>query len=734
MVKQLRVLLSLVVCLLLSVSALAASRTWTGAVNANWSQPANWSPSGVPQPSDALTFQSGAANRDMTNDLPAGTSIGSMTFSGNPYTLSGNLLTLNGDVSGCTCNANLKLGAAVTFSNVRANGALDVNGQTLTASSMEINGALNGTGVVIVRGAFSGGLTVKGAGNFSGTIQDDAVGGTLQLDGSCSLPNATVALQQIMQFGSAATLGDVTITPSSSGAVTPGPGGILHTKSFAVQDGGFVAFVGVGASSQIDVKGTVTLTGARLLLGGGGLLPGQSVIIIQNDGTDPVAGTFSGLPEGAAVNGSQIAYVSYVGGDGNDVVLTSPAARIITNTVVTQSTSSTPFGAPVTLTATISTQSGTPAGSVTFMVDGVSAGSGGVQNGVATWNVTNLSVGDHTIAAAFHGAGAFIDSTSFSISHAVSHGQTKTEVVATQPGTIFGQPAHFTITVNALSPSLGQPAGSVSVLAGGMPQGTAPLINGIASFETSSLHAGAATITATYSGDTNFGPSTASAIQQNVGKAQTELDVRLLPTVVVGNRSVIGVSVSTVPGSALAPAGSVSISERGVVLAVQPLDTGKADIDLGRLPMGDHLFLVSYTGGNDFEPTSLGVAQSVLAPAVSIYGTRVAEGNAGIKTISLTVSLSAPVTETVRVSYATLDGSAHEPEDYEKTSGVVEFAPGEMSRSIELHIVADTFPEADESFAVVLSDAVNATIDNGAAFVEIVNDDQLPPRHRPVRH
>src|SRR5258708_25538449 len=120
MLNQLRVV-ALLVCLLTSLSLFAAPRTWTGAVNANWSQPANWSPSGVPQPSDALTFQAGAANRDMINDLPAGMAIGSMTFSGDPYTLSGNLLTLNGDVTGCTCNADLKLGAAVTFASVPTN-------------------------------------------------------------------------------------------------------------------------------------------------------------------------------------------------------------------------------------------------------------------------------------------------------------------------------------------------------------------------------------------------------------------------------------------------------------------------------------------------------------------------------------------------------------------------------------------------------------------------------------
>jgi hypothetical protein len=731
MLNRLRVV-ALLVCSLTSVSLFAATRTWTGTVNANWSQPANWSPSGVPQPSDTLTFQAGAANRDMINDLPAGIAIGSMSFGGDPYTLSGNVLTLNGDVSGCVCNVDLKLAAAVTFSLVRLNGALDINGQTLTASLTEIDGALNGTGVVIVRGIFSAGLTVKGAGNFSGTIQDDPSGGTLQLDVSCSLPNATVALQQIMQFTSAATLGDVTITPSSSGVVTPGPGGILHTKSFAVHDGGFVAFVGPGAPSQIDVNGTVTLTGARLLLGGGSLPSGQSAVIIQNDGTDPVAGTFLNLPEGAVVNGPDI-HISYAGGDGNDVVLFSAAAGIITNTVVTQSTSSTPFGAPVTFTATISAQSGTPTGSVTFVVDGVSSASVALQNGVATWNVTTLSVGNHTIASAFHRTGAFIDSTSGGISHAVLHGQTKTEVVAAQPGTIVGQTAHFTVTVNALAPSLGQPSGSVTIFADGVSLGIAPIVNATATFETSALHAGVKSITATYAGDANFAVSTSSAIQQNVGKAQTEVDPRTR-TAFVGESPLITVFVNVTPGASLVPAGSVTLSEGGAVVGAETLGGGVARFFLSPLAVGDHTFVVSYSGDIDFEASSATIVQSVLAPSLSIHGTRVIEGNQGVTTLSLVVSLSTPISQPVRVSFSTVAGSAIEVEDYERASGVIEFAPGELTRSVELHIVADTYPESDETFSVVLSTPVNATIDKSSALVVIANDDPVPPRRRPSRH
>ena len=50
---------------------------------------------------------------------------------------------------------------------------------------------------------------------------------------------------------------------------------------------------------------------------------GETFTIITNDGRDAIGGTFSGLPEGAslAINGLTF-QISYVGGTGNDVVLT----------------------------------------------------------------------------------------------------------------------------------------------------------------------------------------------------------------------------------------------------------------------------------------------------------------------------------------------------------------------------------------------------------------------------
>src|SRR5262249_31483121 len=64
--------------------------------------------------------------------------------------------------------------------------------------------------------------------------------------------------------------------------------------------------------------------------------PNDSFTVIDNRGSNPVNGTFSTLPEGATVWDTNHTYrfrISYVGGDGNDVVLTGlPSAYSVTTT------------------------------------------------------------------------------------------------------------------------------------------------------------------------------------------------------------------------------------------------------------------------------------------------------------------------------------------------------------------------------------------------------------------
>ncbi|MDF1862239.1 MAG: hypothetical protein P1U87_18630 [Verrucomicrobiales bacterium] len=83
---------------------------------------------------------------------------------------------------------------------------------------------------------------------------------------------------------------------------------------------------GTAPGTEYDqiVATSVDLTGSSLVLDAGFVpAPGDEFVLI--DATSPITGTFTSLPEGALLSGGINgipATISYVGGDGNDVVLT----------------------------------------------------------------------------------------------------------------------------------------------------------------------------------------------------------------------------------------------------------------------------------------------------------------------------------------------------------------------------------------------------------------------------
>lgn len=78
----------------------------------------------------------------------------------------------------------------------------------------------------------------------------------------------------------------------------------------------------------IEVDGDVSLNGAKLDLSWLGEATGN-LLLIDNQGSNPVSGTFAGLPEGAELllEGQKL-WITYSGGDGNDVELIIPDSTV----------------------------------------------------------------------------------------------------------------------------------------------------------------------------------------------------------------------------------------------------------------------------------------------------------------------------------------------------------------------------------------------------------------------
>src|ERR1041385_4090847 len=112
------------------------------------------------------------------------------------------------------------------------------------------------------------------------------------------------------------------------------------------------------------------------------------------------------------------------------------------------------------------------------------------------------------------------------------------------------------------------------------------------------------------------------------------------------------------------------------------------------------------------------------APRVSIANVSVVEGNQGQRTVEVMVIIS-EVTNPVTITYTTRNGTASAGSDYEAAKGSLDFADGQMMKKIAVLVKGDVDCEQDETFDIVLSDALGITSGNSIGTVTILNDDCL---------
>jgi hypothetical protein len=115
------------------------------------------------------------------------------------------------------------------------------------------------------------------------------------------------------------------------------------------------------------------------------------------------------------------------------------------------------------------------------------------------------------------------------------------------------------------------------------------------------------------------------------------------------------------------------------------------------------------------------------APAISIADATISEGDEGMKNLTFTVTLSNPADHDVTVSIDTVDGTAREIFDFAGIhSGNLLIPAGMTSTQVTVLVKGDGRYELDETFSVVLTDPVNATLVRDTATGTIQNDDAPP--------
>jgi fibronectin-binding autotransporter adhesin len=172
-----------------------------------------------------------------------------------------------------------------------------------------------------------GTLVMTGASSYTGATTVSS--GTLLVNGSTAAGSA-VTVENGATLGGIGTVGG-SINVASGGTVAPGISpGTLNGGSVAFDSGSNFnlelngATVG-GGYDQLNVTGTVNLGGATLNISLG-FTPsvGAAFTIVDNDESDAITATFAGLAEGTTfLVGATMFQITYQGGDGNDLVLTT---------------------------------------------------------------------------------------------------------------------------------------------------------------------------------------------------------------------------------------------------------------------------------------------------------------------------------------------------------------------------------------------------------------------------
>jgi Bacterial Ig-like domain (group 3)/Beta-propeller repeat len=426
--------------------------------------------------------------------------------------------------------------------------------------------------------------------------------------------------------------------------------------------------IAVDSSGNAYVNGTTnsanfpTMNPLQAALAGGG---DAFVAEINSIGSALAYSTYLGgsggeVGEGIAVDSSGSAFVTgfttstnfptmnplqpvYGGGYSDAYVAKIGSISSATTTTLTRAPNPSVFGQSVTFTATVTSQgSGTPTGTVTF-TDGLTTLCNAVTlvGGVATCAYSALPVGSSIVTATYSGDSNFSGSSA-SLNQTVNQANTALILVSSLNPSGLDSPVTFTATI---TPQYGgQATGTVTFKDGSTALGSGAVSGNAARLTTSGLATGTHSITAVYSGDSNFTGSTSNTLSQVVTKATTT--TTLLSSI---NPSVQGKPVTfTAVVSSLAgtPTGKIKYLNGTTVLATLALTSGSAKYTTSKLPPGSNIMTAVYEGdSNNSGSTSAPVNQFVLAATTTTLTSSPnpsAYGEVVIFTARVTSSIGAP--------------------------------------------------------------------------------------------
>ncbi len=218
------------------------------------------------------------------------------------------------------------------------------------------------------------------------------------------------------------------------------------------------------------------------------------------------------------------------------------------------------FGIPLTINVAVTGLSGfgTPTAGILIEDDGAPVDSFILNpSGTATTGPIQFMGGSNTITVHYVGDASFLPGDASPVSISIAKGPT-TSTLSANPATI-APGASIALTANiSTGTNAAFPTGTVAFFSGTTPVGTASSINGnlqngfdsgVATLTTTSLPAGSDSVTAQYSGDSNYAASTTPAITINVSTKQDFIISAAPSAIAVASPGQSASTIVTVAGS-----------------------------------------------------------------------------------------------------------------------------------------------------------------------------------------
>jgi hypothetical protein len=564
------------------------------------------------------------------------TATGTVTFTDGSTTLG------TGTISSGTASYSLQTLAAGSHSISASYGGDKNNNSSVSPTLTQTVNKQNTT----VTLASSANPSIYGA-----SVTFNAAGLPLAANGSVTFKDGSTALATVpISFGSAtysttglaggvhsmtATYGgDSSDNPSTSSTLTqtvnPASASVALTSSAnPTSAGSMLTFTATVAPSA--ATGTVTFMDGSTALGTGAIGSGTATYSTWTlaAGSHPLTASYGGN-------------ANYSSGTSATLMQTVTAAN--TTLTLTSSASPSPYGSPVTFTATVTPPIAT--GSVTFKDGSTTLGTGTISSGTATYSTSTLVAGQHSITASYAGNVGYNSSVSPTLTETVSQVGTTVALASSANPSLYGSSVTFTATVTPTTAT-----GTVTFKDGSTTLGTSTIGSGTASYSISTLAVGSHSVAASYSGDTNYNSSSSAILTQAVNQASTA--VALTSS---ANPSLYGSSVTfTATVTPSTATGTVTFMDGGATLGTGTISSGKATYSTSALVGGSHSVTGAYGGdGNYNASTSLPLTQTTNQANTTV--TLTSSSNPSLYGSSVTFSATVtPPTATGTVTFA--DGS-----------------------------------------------------------------------------